>query len=142
MKSLEIKLFFLLLFPLISLEAKVILSYCFKQPIKVECIDLKNGNSDFSGEFILKGTKYAFGARRAMHTSDRCLPALKKINEIMSAKKYRIEFEGDYDGDTLLLIEGFFSSRGKWIYFEGRKQRTPSYLTGQYKEISCGKNTK
>ncbi len=113
----------------------LIISHCFNnRSIKVECVNYDNGNASLGGEFVIKSQgkdiKYGFGSRRAWGP-DWCPSALKQIKHVMSAPRFCIEAEmgamadgiDDIEFRDLLMIEGVFSSKGQWTYFDEYKRQ-------------------
>ena len=53
--------------------------------------------------------------------ADWCPPVLKQIRRIMSDGKFCIEGNMADAEDTLMGLEGFFSSKSQWTYFDEYK---------------------
>ena len=113
----------------------LIISHCFNnRSIKVECVPQRGDKFSLEGEFVIKSQgkeiKYGFGSRRAWGP-DWCSVALKQIKHVMSAPRFCIEVEmsamadgiDDIEFRDLLMIEGVFSSKGQWTYFDEYKRQ-------------------
>ena len=141
MKMLKVKdnqLLFLIFTFFYSLDINaIIVSHCFDRPIQVACIPGINDKFSLEGEYIIKvdgkNKKYEFCSRRAW--ADWCTPTLKKIKRVMSEGRFCIEGDVASAKDTLMGLEGFFSSRSQWTYFDEYKVQSRTIAQLQESKI-------
>lgn len=132
MKSRQLLLFIFIF--LYSLDVNAItISHCFHHPIQIKCVPGMDDKFSLEGEYIIKvngeNKKYEFFSRRAWG-ENWCPSAFKQVKHVMSHSKFCIEGTVTGAKDRLMPLEGFFSSKGQWTYFDGYKAqlRTISQL--------------
>ena len=131
MKRLKVKssqslLFIFIFFYSLNVNA-VIVSHCFNRPIQIECVPGMDDKFSLEGEYIIKvngkNQKYEFFSRRAWG-ENWCPSAFKQVKHVMSNGKFCIEGDVTDSEDRLMPLEGFFSSKSQWIYFDEHKPQS------------------
>ncbi len=129
-KVIENNLIFLLAFlfccPLQALTNPV--SFCSKKLTSLECINghitLRYPDPEaediffLEGQFIYDEKEYSFSTRRPVFSMESCFDTMEKIKFITSSGQFCVQAEDRFEDDDYVTLEGFFSSKGKWTYFE------------------------
>ncbi len=103
-------------------------SFCSQELISLECIDQDHTTIDpdndriyrlfsFEGKFIYLGNEYSFSTRRPS-IMESCFELMEKIKLITSTEQFCVQTEDRFEDDFYVTLEGFFSSKGAWTYFE------------------------
>ena len=128
MKRLKVKssqLLFLMFTFFYSLNSNAaIVSHCFNRLIQVKCVPGMDDKFSLEGEYTIeidgKNKKYEFFSRRAWG-ENWCPSVLRQVQNVMSNGKFCIEGTVTSVEDRLMPLEGFFSSKGQWTYFDEYK---------------------
>ena len=101
-------------------------SLCSKKLVSLECINQHNTLMDpdheedlfsLEGQFIYNGEEYSFSTRRPT-LMESCFDTMEKIKFITSSGQFCVQAEDRSEDDFYVTLEGFFSSKGDWTYFE------------------------
>ncbi len=103
-------------------------SFCSRELTSLECIKAHitlrypdDEGEDFfflEGKFIYDEKEYSFSTRRPVFSMESCFDTMEKVKFITSPGQFCVQAEDNSNDDDYVTLDGFYSSKGEWTYFE------------------------
>ena len=103
-------------------------SFCSRKLTSLECIKghitLRYPDPEaediffLDGKFIHDEKEYSFSTRRPVLSMESCFDTMEKIKFITSSGQFCVQAEDNSNDDDYVTLDGFYSSKGEWTYFE------------------------